>query len=227
VEDVFSGKYNFFSTFAPAADFAPAGDQSKLTSGLGRDYAIMRGAVKRWSTGGPTQAPMHVLYELIKEHGIKAQDVEKVVVSMPAKNLLTVDNRAMANISLQHLVALMLVDGTLTFKSSHDYKRMKDKKVQALRSRIEAVGIEEPPTAVRSWRSAVEITLKDGRKLANETTAAKGTYENPMTRQDADEKALDLIAPVLGKRKAQQLLTKLWDFDRVKDVRTLRKLVTA
>jgi 2-methylcitrate dehydratase PrpD len=133
----------------------------------------------------------------------------------------------MANISLQHLVALMLVDGTLTFKSSHDYARMKDKKVLALRGKIEAVGIDEPPTAVRSWRSSIEITLNDGRTLTNETTAAKGTYENPMTRQDADEKSLDLIAPVLGKRKAQQLCAALWNFDGVKDVRSLRKLVSA
>ena len=56
---------------------------------------------------------MHILYELIKKHSLKATDVEKVIISMPAKNLLTVDNRDMANISLQHLVALMLVDGTL------------------------------------------------------------------------------------------------------------------
>ena len=31
-----------------------------------------------------------------------------------------VDNRSVPNICLQHLVALMVVDGTLTFASSHD-----------------------------------------------------------------------------------------------------------
>jgi 2-methylcitrate dehydratase PrpD len=168
---------------------------------------------------------MHVLYELIREHGLKAADVQKVVVRMPAVNLIPVNNRDMANISLQHLVAVMLIDGTLTFKSSHHYGRMKDPKVLALRQKVEAVGEKEAPSAVRSWRCSIEITLNDGRKLGNETTAARGTHENPMTRDDEDEKALDLMAPVLGKRRTQQLLAALWNFDRVEDVRTLRKLV--
>ena len=227
VEDVFAGKYNFFSTFAPATTFASEGDRSQLTRGLGRDYEILHGGVKRWSVGGPNQAPLQVLYELIGQHGLKAGDVQNVVIRMPAINLSAVDNRGMANISLQHLVAVMLLDGTMTFKSSHDYNRMKDPKVLALRERIEAVGDEEPPSAERSWRCSIEITLKDGRKLMNQTTAAKGTYENPMTRHDADEKALDLIAPVSGKRRAQELLAALWDFDRIKDVRALRKLASA
>ena len=194
---------------------------------MGRDYEILHAGIKRWSVGGPNQAPMHVLYELIRQHSLKAEDVQQVVVRMPAINLAAVDNRDMANISLQHLVSIMLLDGTMTFKSSHDYRRMKDPKVLALRAKVLAIGDEEPPSAERSWRCSVEVTLKDGRKLTNQTTAAKGTYENPMTRQDEDEKALDLIAPISGKRRAQELLEALWNFDRIKDVRTLRKLASA
>ena len=48
-----------------------------------------------------------------------------------------------------------------------------------------------------------------------------------MTRQDEEEKALDLIGPVLGRRRARELVAALWDFDRVNDVRSLRKLVSA
>ena len=227
VEDVFSGKHNFFSTFAPPAAFAPEGDRAQLTRGLGSDYEIMRGGVKRWSVGGPNQAPMHVLYELIRRHGFTADDVQKLVLRMPARNLLTVDNREMANVCVQHLLAVMLLDGTMTFRTSHDYGRMKDPGVLALREKIEAVGEPEPPSAVRSWRCSMEITLKDGRRLTSQTTAAKGTFENPMTRQDEEEKALDLIGPVLGRRRARELVAALWDFDRVNDVRSLRKLVSA
>ena len=49
----------------------------------------------------------------------------------------TVDNRVMPDICLQHMCAIMLIDGKVTFASSHDEKRMRDRKVLALRNRIE------------------------------------------------------------------------------------------
>ena len=57
---------------------------------------------------------------------------------------------------------------------------------------------------------------------------AENVYYETIIRgeEEEGEKALDLIAPVLGKRRAQQLLASLWDFEHVKDVRALRKFVS-
>ena len=49
----------------------------------------------------------------------------------------TVDNRLMPDICMQHMCAVMLIDGKVTFASSHDKKRMRERKVLALRSRID------------------------------------------------------------------------------------------
>jgi 2-methylcitrate dehydratase PrpD len=125
---------------------------------------------------------------------------------------------------VQHLLAVMLLDGTVTFAAAHDFARMKDPRVQALRQRIEAVGDPSLTDEERRWRCVMEITLNDGRKLAHQTMAARGSAENPVTRDDEEGKALDLIAPVLGKRRAQALIAALWEFDAIKNVRALRKL---
>lgn len=218
VEDVFSGERDFFSTFVPEAE------RAQLMRGLGRDYEILRGGIKCWPVGGPIQGPLHVLRDMIRQHGLKADNVEKLVARMPDKELEIVNNRDMPNISVQHLLAVMLLDGTVTFASAHDFARMKDPKVLALRRCIEAVGDPSLTDALRRWRCVMEIILKDGRKLTHQTMAAKGSFENPLTRAEEEEKALDLIAPVLGKRRAQGLLAALWDFERIKDVGSLRKL---
>ncbi|MEK7834654.1 MAG: MmgE/PrpD family protein, partial [Pseudomonadota bacterium] len=104
------------------------------------------------------------------------------------------------------------------------FARMKDRTVLAVRKRIEAVGDPGLTDAQRRWRAVIDITLKDGRKLTHQTMAAKGSFENPLTPQEENEKALDLIAPILGKRKADTLLAVLWDFEKIKDVRALRTL---
>ncbi len=219
VEDIFSGERDFFFTFAPQEI-----DRNDMVRGLGADFEILRAAIKRWPVGGPIQGPMHVLREMIAQHGIEADAVEKLVVRMPDAELEIVNNRDMPDISVQHLLAVMLIDGNITFKSAHDFARMKDRKVLAVRKRIEAVGEASLTDAQRRWRAVIDITLKDGRKLTHQTMAAKGSFENPLTPQEENEKALDLIAPVLGLRRADALLAALWDFEELKDVRALRRL---
>ncbi len=218
VEDIFSGEPNFFSILSPE------GEPAVLTRGLGRDYEIMRGGIKRWSIGGPIQAPMHVLHEMIRQHGIRAGDVKKLVVGVPQEQLEVVDKREMVDISLQHLLAVMLVDGTMSFAAAHDAARVRDPAVLKIKRLIQAVADASIPNAVRGWRSRIAITLKDGRTLEHETLAAKGTAENPLTREDVTEKSLDLMAPALGKKRSLALIEMLFDLEHIRDVRVLRQL---
>ena len=74
------------------------------------------------------------------QHGIKAADVEKIIARMPDKELEIVNNRASPDISVQHLLAVMLVDGNVTFKSAHASGACAIPQVLAVRKRIEAVG---------------------------------------------------------------------------------------
>lgn len=218
VDDVFSGERDFFFTFQPEAD------RHALVRGLGIDFEVMRGGIKRWPVGGPIQGPLHVLRDLMEEHRFKADEVEKVIARMPDKELEIVNNRDMPDISVQHLLAVMLVDGNVTFASAHDFERMKDRKVLKLRSRIEAVGDPTLTDAQRRWRCVMEVRLKNGRTLKHQTMAAKGSFENPLTRQEEEEKALDLIVPILGKARSGELIAQLWNFEKIADVRALRKL---
>ena len=219
VEDIFSGERDFFFTFAPEAV-----DRNEMIRGLGKDYEILRAGIKRWPVGGPIQGPMHVLRDMIVQHGLRADRVEKIVVRIPDAELEIVNNREMPDISLQHLLAVMLIDGNITFKSAHDFARMQDRAVLAVRKRIEAIGDPGLTDAQRRWRAVIDITLKDGRKLTHQTMAAKGSFENPLTPAEEEEKALDLIAPILGKQRSHALLEALWNFEKIKDVRALRKL---
>ena len=221
VEDVFSGEPNFFSIFIDRAH------PDEMVKGLGRVFEIMRGGIKRWTAGGPIQGPLHVLYELIREHRFKADDVEQLVARVPEAELKIVDNRDMPDISLQHLLAVMLLDGTMTFAAAHDYKRANDPKVRKMRERIRAIADPSIPAPVRGWRCVMEVTLKDGRKLTRQTMAAKGSPDNPLDRNEVAEKALDLMGPVIGKARGQAFIAALYDIGRVKDVRTLRKFYCA
>jgi 2-methylcitrate dehydratase PrpD len=218
VEDVFSGERDFFFTFSPEAD------RDALVRGLGTHFEVLRGGIKRWPVGGPIQGPLHVLRDLIRDHGLTAGTLEKLTARMPDKELEIVDNREMPDICVQHLLAVMLLDGNVTFASAHDFARMRDPEVLELRERIEVVGDPDLTDDQRRWRCVMDVKTRDGRTLRHQTMAAKGSFENPLTREEEEEKALDLIVPLLGQARSVELLAQLWNFESIADVRTLRPL---
>jgi 2-methylcitrate dehydratase PrpD len=219
VEDALSGERSFFVAY---------GREPKpevLVQGLGEDYEILRTNIKRWSVGSPIQAPLDSLSFLIKENGVKAEQIERLVVRVARQGANTTDNRNMPDICMQHLCAVMLLDGTVSFKSSHDEKRMRDPRVLAVRKKVTLVGDDALTRAMPSRQGIVEITLRDGRNLRHHTSAVRGTAENPMSRAEVDVKSYDLIAPVTGKARARRLCDALWNLEKLRDIRKLRPLL--
>ncbi len=219
VEDVFSGERSFFVAYGRSPK------PEVLVRGLGEDYEILNTNIKRWSVGSPIQAPLDSLSFLIKEHGIRAADVEQVHVRVAHQGANTTNNRNMPDICMQHLCAVMLIDGTVTFKSSHDEKRMRHPKVLELRRKVVLEGDDALTRAMPSRQGIVELSLRGGRTLRHHTQAVRGTAENPMTRAEVEAKGYDLIAPLAGAARARRLCETLWNLERVADVRKLRPLL--
>ena len=121
----------------------------------------------------------------------------------------------------------MLLDGTVSFASAHDEQRMRDRKVLAIRSRIELRGDDALSALMPSRQGIVEISLRDGRKITHHTKAVRGSAENPMTRAEVDEKSYDLMTPVIGKTRARKLCDAAWRLEQLREVRALRPLLRA
>lgn len=220
VDDVFSGERNFLYAFG-GEDRA-----AELTRGLGTRYEILDANIKKWSVGSPIQAALDSMRELIRCHGLKAVDIKKVKIQVQDHEAAIVNDRDMPDICLQHLIAVMLLDGTVTFATSHDDARMKDRKVLDLRKKIELRGSAEL-TRSGGRQAIVEVWLRNGSLVAHRTQAVRGTSANPMTRAEVDEKCVDLLAPVLGGRKTRTLIDAVWNLEKLKDIRTLRPLLQA
>jgi 2-methylcitrate dehydratase PrpD len=221
VEDVFAGERSFFVAYGRKPE--PA----RLVAGLGETWEIMNASIKRWSVGSPIQAPLDALALLITEHGVRAGDVERLVVRVAHQGANTVNDRAMPDICMQHLCALMLVDGNVTFGSSHDTARMRDPRVLAVRRRVQLLGDDALSLAMPSRQGIVELRLRDGRALRHHAKEVRGTPGNPMTREEVHAKAFDLMAPVIGKPRAARLCDTVWSLERVSDVRKLRPMLGA
>ncbi len=219
VDDVLSGADNFLMAFDPRAD------PHVLIEKLGERYELLRTNIKKWSVGSPIQAPLDAMEALLKKYSIHAGQVRKVTVRSATEEAIIVDNRTMPDLCLQHMIALMLVDGTATFRSSHDQERMKDPAVLKQRAKVELIGDEELDRLLPKRVAIVEVTLSDGSHFAERIDAVRGTAENPMTREEVVTKCRDLIAPALGTVTCNALIERVSKIENVKNIRELRPLL--
>ena len=222
VDDIFSGPDNFFDAYAPRENGVQKADPAQLIDKLGERYEITRTNIKKWTVGSPIQAPLDALAGFFKKRSFAAEDVRKVIVRIASDEANTVSNREMPDICMQHMVAIMLLDKTVTFASAHDKPRMQDPAVLRQRAKVEVVA-DQRIDARRPRREAiVELTFADGTQLSEWVRDVRGTAENPMTRDEVVAKARDLITPVLGAAACSTLIAKLLSLETLRDIRDLR-----
>lgn len=214
VADVFSGPRNFFFTYS--TDPKP----ELLTEGLGERFEIMDTNIKKWSVGSPIQAALDSLEILIRDNTLKPDQINRISVRMSDRESHVVDDRSMPDINLQHLLAVLTVDGNLTFSSSHDVERMKDPAVVEVRSKVALI----PDPGLARRRPIVEVTTIGGLTVSHAMLAVRGTPENSMPREEVEKKAIDLIDPVLGASRSRELADTVWALERVRDLREIRRL---
>ena len=219
VEDALSGERSFFVAYGRKPE------PEKLIAGLGETFEVMNTNIKRWSVGSPIQAPLDALVDLMAGNKFSVQDVERVVVRVSHQGANTTNNRTMPDICMQHLCAVMLLDGTVSFKAAHDERRMRNPGVLNLRKKMQLQGDDALTKAMPSRQGIVELVLRNGTTLRKHTTAVRGTAENPMTRAEVDTKAYDLIAPVFGKSRARRLCDAVWSLEKLGNVRKMRTLL--
>jgi 2-methylcitrate dehydratase PrpD len=219
VNDILSGPDNFFQAYAPQAD--PAG----LIDKLGERYEVTLTNIKKWTVGGPIQAALDAMENLLKRHAFEADQVQKVVVRVYTSGAATVNDREMPDICLQHMIAVMLLDKTVSFRAAHDKARMEDPAILRERAKVQLVPDEQLERRMPRREAIVEVTLADGTHLSEHVEAVRGTAENPMTRDEVVAKARDLVTPVLGAPTCTKLIEKLLGLEDVKDIRELRPLL--
>jgi 2-methylcitrate dehydratase PrpD len=219
VPDALDGTPGFFSAW-------PGATPERCIDALGERYDIMETTIKRWCVGSPIQAPLDAVETLLATHRFNAAEVESIEVDLAVEAARVVDGRPMANVNLQHQVALLIVDGSLTFETSHAAERMTDPPVAALAARIRIVPSPDLSAVQPSRQARVAVRLRDGRVLRHHARDVKGTPALPMTRIEVTSKAHDLMAPILGGERAAAAIAATFALERGSDLAAYAGLFT-
>jgi len=221
VEDIFSGDDNFFKAYAPKAQ------PERLIEKLGERYEVVHTDIKKWTVGSPIQGPLDAIEAIRGKRAFEADQVRRVTVRLAPSVAAVVDNRDIPDICVQHMVAVMLVDKTVSFHAAHDKPRMQNAAILRERAKVDLVRDGELAQFLPVRVAVVEIEFADGTRLSERISAVRGTPRNPMSRSEVTEKARDLTAPVLGGDKSKGLVDAVYAIEMLTDIRNLQALLQA
>jgi 2-methylcitrate dehydratase PrpD len=221
VAEVLDGEHNMIEALSTEPN------PGEMVAGLGTRFWVTDTAIKTFSVGYPIQAPLDALLTLRRQHGLTADNVERVVARLPADGAGVVNGRSMPDVNIYYVLAVGLLDGTVSFADSHSFEKMKDPRVTAVMKRVELVADKSlmDPAAPRS--GLVEVVLRDGRKVTHFTRHAPGTKENPVSTDTINEKVRDLMAPVIGAQRTEEAIRRVHAIEQVANVRDFVRAVLA
>lgn len=220
VFDVLDGTHNLFIALSTQPN------PQAMLDGLGSRFYVTETAIKTYSVGYPIQSPLDALLTLRRENRLTPENVSHIDVHLPSDAIGIVGDSAMPDVNCAHLVALALVKGAVSFADSHDVALMRDPTIAAQTQKVKVFADKalDDPAAPRGAR--VDVTLTDGRTLSHTTRFPPGTKENPLSVDRVNEKARDLMTPVLGKSKTERLIAQVNHLEALRDIGALRALLS-
>jgi 2-methylcitrate dehydratase PrpD len=216
VRDVFDCEHNVLE----ALSTQPRPEE--MVADLGTRFYVTQSAIKAYPVGYPIQAALDALLTLRRDNNLLPDNVEHIVVRLPADGAAIVDNSSMPDVNCQYVIAVALVDGAMSFANAHSYERMSDPKIRVVKERIELVADRKlmDPDAPRGGQ--VEVTLRNGKTVSHLTRHPPGTKENPLDTGGLNAKVRDLMAPVLGAQKTEAIIQRVNALEALDDIRKLQ-----
>ncbi len=203
----------------------------RITDRLGEHYTITDVYFKPYTACRHTHGAAQATLELSKEKKLKADDIDFIEVYTYGIALIAVGKGitkestfVTAQFSIPHVVAACLLDGDLGPLQLTE-KRIADPVLLNLAGRVTVKGDDELNKVYPDKTSSrVEVTLKDGKKLAKQVDIPKGDPRDPMEADDIAAKVRRFAGNRDGK-KIERVIEAALNLERLKDMKELTALV--
>jgi 2-methylcitrate dehydratase PrpD len=219
-------------TASPKALEAPRGfiqtvsvkhDWNEITGELGQRFEISFNAYKPFACGIVIHPTIDAATQL-RAQGVKPEDLARVELRVHSLVLELTGKKEpqdglQGKFSVYHGFAAGLMFGRAG-EGEYDDAIVTREDMVALRRKVVAT-VDD---SIAEEAADVTAILKDGRKVHVRVDHAIGSLERPMTDRDLEGKFHGLADPVIGARKASDLIAACWNIGKAPDMRALAAL---
>ncbi len=215
----FEGKYDAFTAFSGERH------PEALLAGWGEHFYLPEFAYKLYSSCSFTHPGLDALLALAQEHALRPADVKEIVLRFPISGRHMIDQNELKSHCAQYILPVGLVFGQVMIDDILE-DRKKHPEVARLSAHTRMVGDPELEKSYpERYASIVEVSTRDGRRLARRVDHARGTMENPLTLEEIHGKYLQLATTVTTIAHAERIAEAVARIEREKDVSALARLL--
>jgi len=224
--EALEGKWGFLHAYAPAADAAKAVD------GLGRRWETLKIAVKPYPSCRYGHAPLDGILALARQHGIRAEEVEEVMVGLPEPGWKLIGDPEPAKQAPKSVVDgqfSMAFCASVALRSGgfgwDDYSRhLDDPATLDLCKRVKTwVDPKAQADFQKDMSGSVRIKTARG-AFETYVRVPKGEPANFLSAAELRAKFDGLTGPYLSARRRDELAGALLALDQAKDIGALLRL---
>jgi 2-methylcitrate dehydratase PrpD len=210
-----------------AAGMSDDADPRALTEGLGTRWALPETSFKFHASCRHTHPAADALLELMRAHGLKAEDVLSVTahVHQGAIDVLgaVTDPRTIhqSKFSMGFVLAMAALHGRAGLTDFTD-EALRNAQARAFHDKVKmALDPEIDRAYPKRWMGRVTVKTRDGRVLEQKIASPKGDPDNTLTRPELEDKALRLAHYARGASEAEmrKVIARVWRLRQERDVR--------
>ena len=214
---------------APSGFMAAAGggfEPGAIVGRLGRPWAIVDPgtSIKPWPNGSLVHPAMTLFAEMVAEHGLSAESIDRVTVRTNeriAKTLIAAlpADSMQARFSIPFALAVLLIEGRAGIDAFTD-AMVRRPDIRATMERIDHVAYDTVEDGFTNVTTFVEIACKDGTKHEGRADFALGSAQAPMSYDDVADKTRGCAAAAgWPKQKTEALIAAVARIEEIGDVR--------
>jgi 2-methylcitrate dehydratase len=224
---IFEGREGLFD--AIGEDWKP----EVLTDGLGSTFRIVECSIKPFPSEALTHAPISAVLDLVISNDIAPESIETIRVAtlkraaeiLADERKYVIDSRETADHSLPFCIAAAVVRRTLTPREFSPAS-LRDDAILACVPKVQAV--LEPSFELRfpdEQPCRVEITLKNGERLANERAYPKGDPRDRLSTAELKEKFAVLADGILTVDECERFHDAVFGLEEFATIGELMKMI--
>jgi 2-methylcitrate dehydratase PrpD len=224
---VLEGRFGLFASHLQDASVPRRFD--RIANGLGTEWESRNSSFKPYPAAHVLHPYVDAILRARQQHGITAADVARIdcpvaefnvsIVCEPVAEKVQPASESHGRVSLQYTLAEALCFGKLG-KRAYRRDSLTNADILALARRIGYYVDPSFPGPGR-FKGAVQITLNDGRVIAEVQEHNRGSVENPMTEAELRDKFDENAADLLSKDERDRLADAIARTERLDDASLL------
>ena len=216
--------------------YSDGADASKALEGLGELFYINKSSIKPHSCCRYNQGAIDCILEIVNQHDLEPQEVEKVTVGVLEAGFNTVaapeerkrnpQNVVEAQFSMPFGVAAAIIYRRASL-AEYTEDTIARPEVNELMSKVRCVRDQALEVNFPSrWPAWAELETRDGRKMRADIEYPKGDPENALSWDELKAKFRGLTEPIISSSKQDEIISAVECLEELDDIRMLARMTS-